>query len=95
MKRSHETLQKEFTSYPDDVYTIKHQSGVLRNVIVVNITNEGRGENFPVTFNNVLKAWKELKMLADLGRTVLHQTDDQEPIPYADSEPYRYRFGGE
>lgn len=82
----------QFNTSPHDVFTIKSSSGVLCDTITIHVSNEVLKEEFWMSWPNRLESWEALKQLAEVGRKVLHQTDDRDPIPYVDSIPYMYRF---
>ncbi len=92
-KRNQESMRKNFISCPGDKYTIKGSSNCISNSITVMVSNSGREEKFFITMRNNLDAWKMLKKLDDMGgRTVLDQIDNNAPIPFKDSMPYKHRF---
>ena len=93
-KRIVRTMKKQFVTRPGDVFTIKVRSNLLSNVIDVEVKNERVGENFTLTFKNAEDSWDLFKKLNDmLARKVFYKVDDEEPIPFEDSPPYKSRFG--
>ena len=91
--RTTESMKTNFITCPGDVFVIKGHSRCITDSITVAITNTDRDEHFYINLRNILAAWKMLKQLDDMGgRSVFDQLDDNDPIPYKDSTPYKARF---
>ncbi len=82
-----------FVSHPQDVITILHSSGVIADTITINIYNHNDGTDVTVAIKNFIKSWNFLKTVSEVYmRFVLYKTDDNLPIFYEDSMPYKHRF---
>lgn len=92
-----------YTSHPGDVIEIindtsKH-AATISGHILIRLRNELTGESLPETsLPNKLAAWQLLKSVGEIGgREVEYVTvldgEVVERIPYAESIPYKYRFG--
>lgn len=85
-----------FLTKPGDVITVKICSYSLSSSISIELANRQTGERLFDTIPNWLAAWEWLKSVNEIGgRDVVVQTNDQEPIPFEESAPYLYRFGGD
>jgi hypothetical protein len=92
-----------YISHPGDVIEIINDSSkhcaTLHGHILIRLRNELTGELLPETsLPNKLAAWQFLKGVSEIGgREVEYVTvldgEEVERIPYADSIPYKYRFG--
>lgn len=94
--RTQETIQEslkagKFISIPGDIYTVKGSSNMLSNSLTLHLVNSQESIYFGLP--NELDAWKFLKSLNETGgRKVYYQIDNNEPINFEDSLPYKYRF---
>lgn len=91
--RTQETMRENFISCPGDVYIIKMHRNLISNCLVFYVTNEERKEKFPITATNKLGVWELLRDLDNMGgRSVMVQIDNDNPINFKDSMPYKARF---
>ncbi len=88
-----------FVSCPGDVMTIEHTPHMISDSISIHITNEGTVSAASIItdeylgLKNCLEAWKWLKSCDDISsREVMLQRDDDDPIKFKDSKPYKCRF---
>lgn len=88
-----------FTSCPGDVFTIKATSGMISSSISIHITNDGTMNDAAIVtdewlgLENRIEAWEWVKQCSEVpGRKAMYQIDDNEPIEYKDSTPYKHRF---
>lgn len=95
IKRSHDSMSKEFVTHPGDVFAILAHEGVICNTIDVQISNEETDEKFTISFNNQLGSWKTLKTISEF-RAVNYERHlyggKIESCKYVDSAPYKHRF---
>ncbi len=80
-----------FITAPKDVFTLMHTSGLISDSLSIKINRSGK--TFYFGLKNNIESWTLLKKLNEMGaRTVLYQIDNETPIAFEDSYPYRYRF---
>lgn len=96
--RTQETIMADlkkgkFESVPQDVMTIKSCSNMICNTIDIHLTNAQSGDDCYFCISNKLDAWKWLKQINEVeARSVLYQIDDNNPIKFEESLPYKSRF---
>jgi len=93
VSRSQETMKNQFITAPGDVFTIKSHKNCISDSLTILVTNKNTEESFYLSAPNRIEAWKLLLQLDNMGgRSVFLQFGDDEPIPYKQSDAYKYRF---
>jgi len=97
-ERTQEVIYKQlkegnFMTVPGDVYILKHTSNVISDSLTIELINKRDDEQVIFGLPNNIKSWQFLKGLNEIGnRIVLYQIDEEEPFPFEESTPYKYRF---
>lgn len=93
-KNAYERFMANYITNPNDVITILHSTGIISSSIDIKFSNESTGEKAGYgSLINKKETWNILKEFNEIGgRKVLYQIDNNEPIPFEDSAPYKHRF---
>lgn len=91
MERTAQTMRQNFISKPNDQYIVPVFRNCLSSGMSFRVLNTN--EDFSISCDNKLEVWELLRKLDDMGgRSVFVQYDNEQPIPYKESAPYKHRF---